>query len=219
MRALRDFEMARFWIKVDKTETCWNWTAATDRSGYGLWTPPKMTGVRMSVAHRFSYLNANGGTIPEGHDVDHLCKNKSCVNPAHLEVVTHAENVRRAFEDRTHCKQGHERTPENWVQKTSGHYYCRACSRERQALSLRVAEPVDVDGQYGLVIEAIREQMGRRRASQVEIAARAGVSQGTVSRWLSGKGEMRVSELLKVCAALDMTLADVDCAATARDAA
>lgn len=209
MSSLTDETMRNFWTKVDMSGECWLWTAAKERSGYGLWSPPKATGLRMSVAHRFAYMH-KVGPIPKGLDLDHLCKNKSCVNPGHLEPVTHQENVRRAHAHRTHCKQGHERTPENWVERANGHYYCRACSRERQALSLPMVEPIDVDGQYELIIDAIREQMGRRRAGQVEIAARAGVSQGTVSRWLSGRGDMRVPELLKVCAALDMALADFD---------
>lgn len=130
MRPLTDDEMRNFWTKVDKSGECWVWTAATDRNGYGLWTPPKASGVRMGMAHRFSYLNATHDQIPAGYNLDHLCKTKGCVRPDHLECVPHKVNVQRAHAHRTHCKQGHERTAENWVQRQNGRFYCRACSRE-----------------------------------------------------------------------------------------
>jgi hypothetical protein len=77
----------RFWAKVDKTETCWLWTASTFTGGYGAFSWNGRTG----GAHRYAY-ETWVGPIPEGHDVDHLCHVRRCVNPAHMQTVTKALN-------------------------------------------------------------------------------------------------------------------------------
>jgi hypothetical protein len=113
----------RFWEKVDKTETCWLWTAFT-RRGYGRFR----VGGAIVQAHRWSY-ELHAGPVAEGLELDHLCRNKACVNPDHLEPVTHeVNNERRVFTPRTHCPGGHEFTPEN----TSRRRECRTCHRDRQ---------------------------------------------------------------------------------------
>ena len=84
----------RFWDRVLVTETCWLWTGATQTRGYG------SVGVgngRTALAHRVAYQQTVG-PIPDGMTIDHVCENKVCVNPDHLEVVTRAENTRRAAE-------------------------------------------------------------------------------------------------------------------------
>ena len=79
--------MDRFWSKVHKGPDCWTWTAATDLDGYGVfWTGKKMRG-----AHRIAYKQFVG-QIPDGLQIDHLCRNRNCVNPTHMEVVTPREN-------------------------------------------------------------------------------------------------------------------------------
>ena len=83
---------ARFWAKVEKTATCWLWMGAKETRGYGYFRPHSHDPFK---AHRIAYETLVQ-PVPEGLELDHLCRVRSCVNPAHLEVVTHAENVRRA---------------------------------------------------------------------------------------------------------------------------
>jgi hypothetical protein len=121
----------RFWSKVDKSGECWVWTGGHRTSnGYGRFQPtyPGPT----IVAHRIAY-ELLVGPIPEGLQLDHLCRNRLCVNPAHLEPVTLIENIRRARP--THCKHGHEFTPENTISVRSrpGRRHCRKCKYERAA--------------------------------------------------------------------------------------
>lgn len=136
----------RFWPKVDKNgpipETrpnlgrCWVWTGCKNpdrpygRFGVG-------DGSNRSVlAHRWSYEDEYG-PIPEGLDIDHLCRNVSCVRPSHLEAVTHLVNVRRGVSGdrqraKTHCPQGHEYNEQNTYRFGPGYRSCRACHRERK---------------------------------------------------------------------------------------
>lgn len=80
----------RFWAKVNKTATCWNWTGSSVQNGYGKFY---LGGVRREVlSHRLSIEWANG-PIPEGMDVDHKCHNRACVNPDHLRLTTRKQNM------------------------------------------------------------------------------------------------------------------------------
>jgi hypothetical protein len=84
----------RFWSKVDRQgpTDCWLWTGALNDSGYGaIWD-----GERLVYAHRLSWL-FQGGKLPARFQLDHLCRTRACVNPAHLELVTHKANVYRGF--------------------------------------------------------------------------------------------------------------------------
>lgn len=126
----------RFWAKVDKTATCWNWTGYRDKRGYGRFG----FGNRLVQPHRFAY-EALVGPIPEGLVLDHLCRNPSCVNPGHLDPVTQAENMRRgeirehhANTLKTHCKRGHPLSGDNIYDLASGARECKTCKREKQRL-------------------------------------------------------------------------------------
>lgn len=108
-----------FWSKVHKTDSCWVWTG-TVHKGYGRYSG--------QGAHRLAY-ELLVGPIADGLELDHLCGNTLCVNPQHLEPVTRMENMRRRYADQTHCKAGHEFTPEN-TYTGCGVRQCRACQLE-----------------------------------------------------------------------------------------
>ncbi|MDO8672706.1 MAG: HNH endonuclease signature motif containing protein [Dehalococcoidia bacterium] len=126
----------RFWPKVEKApdSECWRWTAAFDWGGYGQFA---VTHLSIQPAHRVAYelLIAE---VPDELEIDHLCRNRWCVNPAHLEPVTHRENMERGLGTmatplRTnHCKRGHEFTTTNTViSKRNGARHCKTCQQYR----------------------------------------------------------------------------------------
>lgn len=109
-------------LTVD-VDGCWVWQRGRTKNGYG-----RAAGV---YTHRLAYELAHG-PIPDGTEIDHLCRVRACCNPAHLEAVTHAENVARgARAMATHCKRGHEYTLANTRLVPNGRA-CRACHREYQ---------------------------------------------------------------------------------------
>ena len=115
--------------KLDKSNSCWIFTDSLDKDGYGR----VRCGDKKIFAHRLSY-QIFIGQIPDGLVIDHLCRNRSCANPEHLEAVSNAENIRRGetgkiLKDKTHCPQGHEYNENNTRIKKSGHRSCKECDR------------------------------------------------------------------------------------------
>lgn len=111
---------------------CWTWAGRTLSWGYGFVTQ----GTRKIPAHRFFYELLLGREIIEGMVIDHLCENKLCVNPMHMEVVTSGENVRRAQLGRKRpqgdtCRKGHPYLTYGHL-KSNGRYSCKECGRLRQ---------------------------------------------------------------------------------------
>ena len=116
-------------VSVNPATGCWEWTAARQTNGYGSVGVPGEK--RTALAHRYVY-ELLVGPIADGLQIDHLCRVKHCVNPEHLEPVTHAVNQRRAFDARgpkPTCKHGHE-TNYDGARDTQG--FCRVCKNERR---------------------------------------------------------------------------------------
>lgn len=113
----------RFWRKVEKTDTCWNFRC---NSNYG---SIRVDGKQLA-AHRYSYA-IHRGEIPEGMVIDHLCRNTRCVNPDHLEAVSLAENSRRAAKGKGLawvCSRGHAVEGKNRRSRKDGTTYCGLCA-------------------------------------------------------------------------------------------
>lgn len=130
----------RLFAKVEKTDSCWIWQGATAK-GYGVLGTGKRRVKEQRGAHVILYEHSVG-PIPEGLELDHLCRNRACVRPDHLEPVTHQENTRRgmapsAISYRTNiCQSGrHELNLENAHTTRAGKRYCKICRLEKRRAS------------------------------------------------------------------------------------
>lgn len=125
--------LARFEEKyvVNPENGCWLWAYHVDKvTGYARFRVGD--GQSTINAHAFSYA-LHKGSVPAGLELDHKCRVRSCVNPAHLEAVTHGVNMARGcVAMRTHCNHGHEFTKEN-TSMHHGYRRCKTCHREQEA--------------------------------------------------------------------------------------
>lgn len=125
----------KFWdnvfIPFDR-DACWEWTKGTTK-GYGrIYIGCDMFGSKIHVyAHRYSWRLHNG-PIPDELEIDHTCRNRACVNPLHLELVTGDENKVREGARKTHCIHGHRYTEANTYIDPNGHRRCRRCAWDRR---------------------------------------------------------------------------------------
>ena len=119
----------RFMEKIfpEPIDGCWLWTGSADPRGYGHFFPEQR---KCEQAHRFSY-ELYRGKIPEGKEIHHICCHKSCVNPEHLEALTHLAHHRlEGNAVKTHCPQGHPYSGVNLVVEPKNKRACRICKRE-----------------------------------------------------------------------------------------
>lgn len=124
----------RFWRHVKKSVRCWEWTGTT-ANGYGRFRHTTRSTDTQAMAHRFAF-ELTKGPIADGLQVDHLCKNRLCVRPDHLEAVSPRENTLRssapsaANAKKTHCPKGHPLSGSNLRIGTAGRRHCKTCQRE-----------------------------------------------------------------------------------------
>ncbi len=128
----------RFWARVAVTPGCWLWQAGKSADGYGRFSYQG----KSVTSHGFAYQQLVG-LIPDGLELDHLCRVRECVNPSHMEPVTHKENLMRGISpsaihaEQTHCAQGHPYSEDNTYLRPTGTRRCKTCERVHSAEYVR----------------------------------------------------------------------------------
>lgn len=182
-----------FASRVQVTEQgCWEWSLWRTPAGYGR---AKFSGRTSAVgAHRISY-ETHVGPIPDGMTVDHLCFNPPCVNPEHLRLLTRSENAKNQRDaHKTHCKWGHELSPENVRRRRNGRRDCKTCNRDRERLrAARIPRKGPTRGERSpraVLTEQDALAILRRHSAGESMPALAhehGVSRSAVSRLVAGR--------------------------------
>lgn len=198
---------ARFWSKVAKSAeppacrpdlgSCWLWTGAkTD--GYGGMAPVRRDGRIYYLAHRLTYETVNG-PVPPDRELDHLCRNRACVRPDHLEAVTDRENWERGdqigarYKRSGKCDRGH--SLDDAVLMRNGTRECRTCQvagqKRRSKDQVRRIRRLSNSAKYRKLTEAQIAEIKRLRSEQglspSRIAAIIGCGDSAVSRVLANK--------------------------------
>lgn len=129
----------RFWAKVNKSGACWCWKGRVDKWGYGYFNIKYGKKWRMIGVHRFSWLLHNGGFLVREVNVLHRCDNPSCINPNHLFLGTHTDNMKDKSQKgrhhetkKTHCPQKHTYSKINTYCTKTNKRACRTCNNLRR---------------------------------------------------------------------------------------
>lgn len=153
----------RFWSKVGSRNEgeCWPWTDYLTEKGYGYFRSAR----QYWRAHRWAYTHLVG-PIPEGLVIDHLCRVRHCVNPAHMEPVTSRENTRRGIGHgmKTHCKRGHPYDAANTLIH-KGWRECRTCIRALASARKRAAKLARAQIDRGVQLHLALDGVSRAEAS------------------------------------------------------
>ena len=173
---VRERHVARFWEKVDKRgpDECWPWIAGKRSHGYGEFHFDGMGW----AAHRWMLVHIVGVDIPSGMECDHLCRNRACVNPAHIELVSHKQNVLRGDSPtsinarRTHCKNGHLLTATNRRRAQRGCLLCYGENDRKYRNKNREAKAEHNRAYQARNRDAINKQKRKRYAELVALRAR-----------------------------------------------
>lgn len=127
-------------------DACWTWPGRSMKNGYASSTTGRGPDKRAVYVHRYAYEKLVG-PIPEGLVIDHLCRNRLCFNPAHLEVTDHRTNILRGTGAsarcavKTHCPKGHPYEGDNLVLRPNGFRRCRTCDEQVEQKRDRRSEP------------------------------------------------------------------------------
>jgi DNA-binding XRE family transcriptional regulator len=224
-REYLDELIERFWAKVDASGDCWEWIAPRTPAGYGQF---QLTSHRRIAAHRFAW-EILVGPIPEGLQLDHLCRNPPCVNPDHLEPVTPRENTLRGYgptaryAKATTCVAGHPLAGDNLYRYPDGERGCRTCAR-RAAGELRERKREEarrnadvltalkrqreeamrqaVSG-FGATVRQLRKE---RNLSLDDLGAKTGIAKSALSTIENGLTDPRVSTVARLAEGLGVSV-------------